>query len=89
MKIMSKTSDGFVISEEDLKMRGPGDFFGARQHGLPKMKIADMSENIDILRQAQLCAEEILRRDEKLTAPENKGLRELIDKLLEEKLSEN
>lgn len=89
LKIMSKTSDGFVISEEDLKMRGPGDFFGARQHGLPKMKIADMSENIDILRQAQLCAEEILRRDEKLTAPENKGLRELIDKLFEEKLSEN
>ncbi|WP_028510114.1 ATP-dependent DNA helicase RecG [Ruminococcus sp. NK3A76] len=89
LKIMSKTSDGFVISEEDLKMRGPGDFFGSRQHGLPKLRIADMSEDIEILRKAQLCAEEILRRDEKLTTPENKGLRELIDRLFEDDMSQN
>ena len=84
LKVMSKISDGFAISEEDLKLRGPGDFFGSRQHGLPKLKIADMSENVDILRKAQLCAEEILRRDEKLTSPENKGLKELIDRLFEQ-----
>ena len=89
LKIMSKTSDGFVISEEDLKMRGPGDFFGSRQHGLPKLRIADMSEDIEILRKAQLCAEEILRRDEKLRTPENKGLRELIDRLFEDDMSQN
>lgn len=89
LKVLSKTSDGFAISEEDLKLRGPGDFFGSRQHGLPKMKIADMSENVDILRQAQHCAGEILRRDEKLTSPENKGLKELIEKLFADKMSEN
>ena len=89
LKILSKTSDGFAISEEDLKLRGPGDFFGARQHGLPKMKIADMSEDIDVLKQAQHCAAEILRRDEKLTSPENKGLKELIDRLFADSLNES
>ncbi|MBO6141231.1 MAG: ATP-dependent DNA helicase RecG [Ruminococcus sp.] len=89
LKILSKTSDGFAISEEDLKLRGPGDFFGARQHGLPKMKIADMSEDIDVLKQAQHCAAEILRRDEKLKSPENKGLKELIDRLFAQSISES
>ncbi|MCR5815254.1 MAG: ATP-dependent DNA helicase RecG [Ruminococcus sp.] len=84
LKLMSKTSDGFKISEEDLKMRGPGDFFGSRQHGLPKLKIADMSENVDVLRKAQLCAEEILRRDERLESHENKGLREMVEGLFEQ-----
>ena len=84
LKVMCRTNDGFQIADEDLRLRGPGDFFGSRQHGLPKLKIADMSENVDILRKAQLCAEEILRRDEKLTSPENKGLKELIDRLFEQ-----
>ena len=83
LKILAKTSDGFAISEEDLKLRGPGDFFGSRQHGLPKMKIADMSEDIEVLKQAQHCANIVLERDEELSLPENKGLKEMVEKLFE------
>ena len=49
---MTETCDGFKIADEDLKMRGPGDFFGSRQHGLPELKIADMMQSIEALRQA-------------------------------------
>lgn len=63
MKIMSSTTDGFKISEEDLKMRGPGDFFGNAQHGLPPMKIADLSCNIELMNDAKQCAMEILSDD--------------------------
>ena len=63
LKVMAKTSDGFVIAQEDLKQRGPGDFFGHRQHGLPPMRIADMSEDINILRDAQDLSEKVLKKD--------------------------
>ncbi|MDE5619798.1 MAG: ATP-dependent DNA helicase RecG [Ruminococcus sp.] len=63
MKIMSSKTDGFEISEEDLKMRGPGDFFGNAQHGLPPMKIADISCSNEIMNKARECAEEILEDD--------------------------
>lgn len=53
MKAMVSTNDGFKISELDLKIRGPGDFFGTRQHGLPEMKIANLYKDIDILKQVQ------------------------------------
>ncbi len=81
LKIMSKISDGFKISEEDLKLRGPGDFFGSRQHGLPALKIADMAEDTEILRQAQEEARAIIKDDPTLSKPENKRLAELVDKL--------
>ena len=55
MKIMSSTADGFKISEEDLKMRGPGDFFGSAQHGLPLLKIADIACNMELMTKAGLC----------------------------------
>lgn len=63
MKIMSSKTDGFEISEEDLKMRGPGDFFGNAQHGLPPMKIADLSCSNEIMNMARECAGEILGDD--------------------------
>lgn len=53
MKIMSETSDGFVIAEKDLQLRGPGEMFGLRQHGLPEFKIADLAKHIDIMSLAQ------------------------------------
>ena len=81
LKIMSKISDGFKISEEDLKLRGPGDFFGRRQHGLPALKIADMAEDTEILRQAQEEARSIIKDDPTLSKPENKRLAELVDKM--------
>lgn len=75
MKIMSSTADGFKISEEDLKMRGPGDFFGSAQHGLPPLKIADIACNMELLSRAQTCAKELLDDDPELTKPEHHALR--------------
>ena len=63
LKVMTKTTDGFKIAEEDLRLRGPGDFFGERQHGLPAMKVADLSCDMALLREAQSAAEELLRHD--------------------------
>ena len=75
MKIMSSTADGFKISEEDLKMRGPGDFFGNAQHGLPPLKIADIACNMELMNKARECAGELLAADPELTKPENRTLR--------------
>lgn len=61
MMTMCESNDGFYISEQDLKLRGPGDFFGTRQHGLPEMKIANLFEDTDVLSEAQAAAASILR----------------------------
>lgn len=66
LKLMKSTSDGFKIADYDLKTRGPGDFFGTRQHGLPNLVIADMLEDMDTLNKCRECAEEMLRYDSKL-----------------------
>jgi len=58
-----KESDGFRISEEDLKLRGPGDFFGSRQHGLPTLHVADLAASLDVLKEAQAEAERLLKSD--------------------------
>lgn len=68
---MCKTSDGFKIADEDLKLRGPGDFLGARQHGLPKFKIADLSTDTKILKKAQQAALKIINKDPNLDLEEN------------------
>ncbi len=81
LKIMTKIADGFRISEEDLKLRGPGDFFGSRQHGLPKLRIADMSSDTELLRLAQQAADRITSADPTLSLPEHAGLRELAEML--------
>lgn len=78
LDIMCKTSDGFRIADKDLELRGPGDFFGSRQSGIPKMKIADLTENMDTVRQSKEAGEEILRRDPRLSLPENKRLRQAV-----------
>ncbi len=83
LKIMSKISDGFELSREDLKMRGPGDFFGSAQHGLPKLKIADMSEDMEVLQKAQLEAQMIYESDPELSEPHHKGLKAIIKELFE------
>ena len=83
LKILSKISDGFKISEEDLKLRGPGDFFGNRQHGLPPLKIANMSSDYEVLKLAQKVADEIVSNDPKLINPENRELKQLAMKLFE------
>lgn len=75
MKIMSSTTDGFKISEEDLKMRGPGDFFGNAQHGLPPLKIADIACNMELMSMAQDCAHRLLERDPQLNSSQNRALK--------------
>lgn len=74
LRIMCSTNDGFVIANEDLKQRGPGDFFGSRQHGLPDMKIADMMTDMHLFTAAQEAAKQILAKDPDLTEKENAGL---------------
>ena len=83
LSIMSKTNDGFRISEEDLRLRGPGDFFGARQHGLPEMHVADLGADVDVLQRAQEESRRILALDPELKLPEHKALREKVDRLYE------
>ena len=66
LKVMTQTTDGFRIAEEDLRLRGPGDFFGARQHGLPGLKIADIGCDTQLLKEAQQAAEALLAQDPEL-----------------------
>ena len=66
LKVMTRTGDGFRIAEEDLRLRGPGDFFGQRQHGLPALKVADLSCDMALLKEAQQAAERLLERDPEL-----------------------
>lgn len=75
MQIMSRTSDGFEIAEEDLRLRGPGDFFGERQHGLPPLQIADLTQDTALLHEVQETARDVLKRDPDLSKPENHALR--------------
>ncbi len=78
MKVMCDTNDGFVISEKDLELRGAGDFFGTMQHGLPEFKIANLFEDIPILKNAQMAANKVMNKDPKLEKEENIKLKELI-----------
>jgi ATP-dependent DNA helicase RecG len=83
LKIMCRTNDGFKIAEEDLRLRGPGDFFGSRQHGLPEMHIASLAADMDVLTRAQDAASAVLKQDPELIGLENKALRERINALFE------
>ena len=63
LKAMTRTADGFKIAEEDLRLRGPGDFFGVRQHGLPGLRVADIGCDTRLLSEAQATAEALLASD--------------------------
>ena len=79
MKVMCDTNDGFVISEKDLELRGSGDFFGTMQHGIPEFKIANLFEDMPILKEVQMAAIEILEKDSELAKEENHLLRNLVE----------
>ncbi len=81
LDIMCRTTDGFKIADKDLELRGPGDFFGSRQHGLPDLKIADLTENMDIVRESRQACEELFRDDPSLSKEENRGVRQGIARL--------
>ena len=81
LKVLTHTNDGFRISEEDLRLRGPGDFFGQRQHGLPTLKAADLSCDMRLLEEAQSAANDLLDGDPSLSDPGHALLRRRIDRL--------
>lgn len=80
MKVMTSTTDGFKIADEDLKMRGPGDFFGSRQHGLPEMKIAMLTDTA-LLNEANRFARELIIDDPDFIKEENRNLKTAISEL--------
>ena len=83
MKIMCDTNDGFRIAEEDLRLRGPGDFFGSRQHGLPDMHVADLGTDTETLMKSKEAADRLLALDPTLSFPEHAALRDRVMMLTE------
>lgn len=81
MAIMEETNDGFKISEKDLELRGPGDFFGTRQHGLPELRVANLFKHMKILRLVQKEAREIYAQDPALRDKDNEGIRLKIEEM--------
>ncbi len=78
MKVMCDTNDGFIISEKDLELRGSGDFFGTEQHGLPEFKIANLFEDIAVLKKVQKLALKIMEDDPLLEKEKNAKLNNLV-----------
>ncbi len=79
--VLASTTDGFKIADEDLRLRGPGDFFGSRQHGLPEMKIANMMTDGEAIREAHAAAENLLRKNPALSGEEYTLLRNAVNRL--------
>jgi ATP-dependent DNA helicase RecG len=75
LEVMAQSSDGFVIAEADLQIRGPGDFLGTRQAGLPELKVADILRDGGVLEQARKEAFALVQRDPELSAPGDEQLR--------------
>ncbi len=84
LKALCATTDGFKIAEEDLKARGPGDFFGQRQHGLPQLHLADLSADMRLLSAAQRSAQDLLAHDPDLSAPGHRMMWERVRLLFRE-----
>lgn len=83
LDILCKTNDGFRIAEEDLRLRGPGDFFGSRQHGLPEMHVADLGADTEVLKTAKEDADSVFEEDPELSLPEHSLLRERVTEMLQ------
>ena len=81
-----RSTDGFVIAEEDLRIRGPGEFFGFRQWGMPEFRVASLVRDADILQQARQEAFALLKQDPQLKAPVHRALRETMLRRWEAKL---
>ena len=87
MKIMKQTDNGFIVAEKDLELRGSGEFFGTRQHGLPEFKIANLFEDVGILKEVQKLTLKIEEIDPKLEKEENVRLHKLVEEKFENRIS--
>jgi ATP-dependent DNA helicase RecG len=86
LEALVQSNDGFVIAEEDLRIRGPGEFFGFRQWGMPEFRVANIVRDSELLQQARLEAFSLLKQDPQLSAPAHQGLREAMLRKWEKKL---
>ena len=84
LRALAATNDGFRIAEEDLRLRGPGDFFGQRQHGLPQLKVADFSADVELLKEAKAAAETLIAADPELSRSEHSLLKARVQRMFEE-----
>lgn len=87
MKTMQETNDGFVIAEKDLELRGTGEFFGTKQHGIPEFKIANLFVDMPMLKSVQSVALKIESEDKGLTQQKNERLRKIVDNKLKQSVS--
>jgi ATP-dependent DNA helicase RecG len=78
LEAFASTTDGFELAEIDFRLRGPGDLFGTKQHGLPRLRIADLQHDLDILQTARAAARELLAHDPRLADPVLAALRERV-----------
>lgn len=83
LKVMCETTDGFKIADEDLKLRGPGDFFGKRQHGLPELKVANLFTDMPLLKETQQAARALYTKDHTLSLSQHALLKEAVNALFE------
>lgn len=88
-EIMVSSNDGFVIAEEDLKLRGPGEIFGTRQHGIPELNISDLVKHVSILEDVKQVAADIIKEDPSLSKDENTVLRAKVKKMFGDNIQLN
>ena len=81
LNVLASTTDGFRIADEDLKLRGPGDFFGSRQHGLPEMKIANMMTDGEVIKETREAAEKLLKNNPALAGEDFEMLRKAVNRM--------
>ena len=86
MNVITKSNDGFVISEKDLELRGSGEFFGTKQHGIPEFKIANLFTDFEMLKQVHAIVMEILSKDPELQKEENKPLQKMIENKFKDRI---
>lgn len=87
MQVMQDTNDGFIISEKDLELRGSGEFFGTKQHGIPEFKIANLFTDMPILKEVQEIVSKIIADDPKLEKPNNQLLAKMVEQKFAQRLS--